>query len=1075
MHIRRYSIEKLASLVTVVAICLVLAGWYLDIAVLTSGLSGFPPMNPVAAITFLMAALALYQSGTLYRSASAGRTSQWITLSLAMAVVAIGALKLMVTDQWTSVDEWLFYEKLSAISRTLSGRMAHSTAVNFILLGLALFFQNIQLNKGSYLVIGLVIVLMFISSLALVGYLYQIQPLSEIIPYLPMPFNAACLFIMLGLGILWLIFKREKSHFLFSNSLGGRMARNLLPLAFFFPLLIGKLCLVLQSQIHFDYKFMVGLAVVGIIFIFSFLIYLNSYFLDKVDAERISQQQFLEAIAFTIPETVYVYVYDMASGKVIYTNREIATDLGYVNDATEPARQADWLMNFVHPEDSQIVEAHLRALAVAADKNAHIIEYRVKHKQGTDRWLSNRATVFARNAEGEVTQILGSIQDITSRKLDEEKINDLLQETQGINEELANSEEELRYSLKVMLELNRKVTERETSLAHAQRITKLGSWERDMITNLTLWSDQLYRNFGLEPGEVVARSKEFLSRVHPDDLIRVKETLAEADRTFRPYSIEFRMILPTGEVRTIYGRGDFIVNEKGEVAKIFGTCQDITERKQAEIALRESEDRYRKLVDLLPDTILLTHKGLIIYSNKAGIKMFGAKVPGQLLGSRFLTFVHPDYHEKALNTWQELILGKEKMPVEAKLVRLDHSELDAELSGVPLSNDGSKGSLLFIRDITERKRAVNALLHSEQFFKALFQNSSDFVQTINAEGRILYQSPTFYRLNGYQANEREGQSIFELIHPEQTAAARLFLQQLLENPAKSQSIQVKILHKDGHWRWIESTATNLLHEPVVKAMVLNNRDITERKLAEEQLKQQNHELRKINAELDRFVYRASHDLRAPLSSLLGLITITKMESSEETKAQYLQMMEKSIGKLDTFIQSIINYSRNARLEITGQPVDFQEMFEETFEDLKYMAQSGEIARQLSITGESPFFSDVFRLKIIFNNIISNAIRYSNPRIAAFIHIRITIDEQYAFIEFEDNGCGIAEESIDKIFEMFYRASQGNVGSGLGLYIVKEVVDTLHGKLQVHSQFGKGTTFQVKLPNLKVRQQVGVSD
>jgi signal transduction histidine kinase len=295
--------------------------------------------------------------------------------------------------------------------------------------------------------------------------------------------------------------------------------------------------------------------------------------------------------------------------------------------------------------------------------------------------------------------------------------------------------------------------------------------------------------------------------------------------------------------------------------------------------------------------------------------------------------------------------------------------------------------------------------------------------------------------------------------------AHLFFQQMLDKPGESVACQLRLCHKAGGLRWIEILGTNLLFEPVVGAIVLNTRDITERKLAEDRLRQQNEELLKINAELDRFVYRASHDLRAPLVSLLGLIDITKEEPDAATRGMYFQLMEKSISKLDTFIKGIIDHSRNARMEVTGQVINFESLVEEVWDELKYIQGSDRIRKELSITGDEVFSSDLFRLKIIFSNILSNAIRYSNPQVDSFVLIRVDIQAQESTIELEDNGFGIAEGSLDKIFEMFYRASEKNVGSGLGLYIVREAVQALKGTISVRSQLGKGTTFRVVLPSL----------
>jgi ligand-binding sensor domain-containing protein/nitrogen-specific signal transduction histidine kinase len=324
-----------------------------------------------------------------------------------------------------------------------------------------------------------------------------------------------------------------------------------------------------------------------------------------------------------------------------------------------------------------------------------------------------------------------------------------------------------------------------------------------------------------------------------------------------------------------------------------------------------------------------------------------------------------------------------------------------------------------------------------------------------------------YRIFGkpYGTDMPNYEEALQITAPEYRDLLHKTLQETIEHK-KSFEIEVRINTDDDKPCWLLINGKPIENsEGKVYKLIGIIMDNTGRKLAEEQLKHQNQELRKINAELDRFVYRASHDLRAPLSSLLGLIAIFKMETSEVVRARYLEMMEKSIGKLDAFIQSIISYSKNSRLEVSVEPIDFQELFDETFENFKYMERSELIDKKLTVVGESAFYSDPFRLKIIFNNLISNAIRYSNPSISSYIHITVVTEEQKVSIEFEDNGCGIAEESLDKVFEMFYRASETNVGSGLGLYIVKEVIQTLDGSIQVQSRLGRGTTFTIQLPNM----------
>jgi signal transduction histidine kinase len=218
--------------------------------------------------------------------------------------------------------------------------------------------------------------------------------------------------------------------------------------------------------------------------------------------------------------------------------------------------------------------------------------------------------------------------------------------------------------------------------------------------------------------------------------------------------------------------------------------------------------------------------------------------------------------------------------------------------------------------------------------------------------------------------------------------------------------------------------------------------------------------------LDRFVYSASHDLRAPLLSILGLINVTRIEKVEEEKTNCLNMMEKSIKKLDTFIQDIINYSRNKRLLINRDKIDFEALLNEVFKDLQYLKKSRSVERRIHVEANDEFYTDLRRLKIILYNIISNSIVYSATVREASVDVSVVVKGKFATIVVSDNGHGIPEIHIEKIFNMFYRASEEEAGSGLGLYLVKETIEMLEGNINVTSNTGRGATFTVTLPNLK---------
>lgn len=229
---------------------------------------------------------------------------------------------------------------------------------------------------------------------------------------------------------------------------------------------------------------------------------------------------------------------------------------------------------------------------------------------------------------------------------------------------------------------------------------------------------------------------------------------------------------------------------------------------------------------------------------------------------------------------------------------------------------------------------------------------------------------------------------------------------------------------------------------------------------------ENQELKTANYELDRFVYSTSHDLRAPLNSMLGLIEIAKDDTNEDQTREHLQMLKSSAKKLDGFICDILDYSRNSRMEVLIEEINFRTLLADVTENLKFIGDNNRTVEFIiDITGETSFYSDKSRIITILGNLISNAVRYQNSQIPnPFVRITIELSPVECRMAIEDNGIGISEEAHLKIFEMFYRVSQDSVGSGLGLYIVKEAVNKLNGEIKVQSETGVGTTFLIRIPN-----------
>lgn len=272
------------------------------------------------------------------------------------------------------------------------------------------------------------------------------------------------------------------------------------------------------------------------------------------------------------------------------------------------------------------------------------------------------------------------------------------------------------------------------------------------------------------------------------------------------------------------------------------------------------------------------------------------------------------------------------------------------------------------------------------------------------------------------------------------------------------TLAATIFFISGLWAYqLQKTTRNLIHQ-TNEITKLQNVEI------------QKAVLQQANIELDKFVYCVSHDLRAPLSSMQGVIEITEEETSDEVILLNLTLLKNSITKLDDFIQDLLEYSKNSRAEIKKSIVNMKEVLEEITCNLKYMkgGNNNKVEIRYIINDNAVCISDKSRINILLNNLISNAIRYQNPNtIQPFVEVKVDLSDTETGIVVRDNGVGISKENQQKIFDMFFRVSDNSTGTGLGLYIVKEIIDKLEGKIEVASEEGIGTTFAIKLPNNKL--------
>lgn len=371
----------------------------------------------------------------------------------------------------------------------------------------------------------------------------------------------------------------------------------------------------------------------------------------------------------------------------------------------------------------------------------------------------------------------------------------------------------------------------------------------------------------------------------------------------------------------------------------------------------------------------------------------------------------------------------------------------------------------------ERAQAERMLWERERRFHALMEHSADGIALLSAEGRILFTSHSENRILGYTAQERLGENALKLIHPDDQRRAGAIFREVARKDRNSVMVHLRYLARDGSWKWLECIATNLLNEPTVQGIVVNYRDISERKRAEEEIRRLNEELerRALERMKDEFVSVVSHELRTPLTAIrgaLGLLATGKLCQPTQTCQRMVAVGVANADRLVRLVNDILDLER-----IQAGAIPMQ----------KKVCQAGELMRQaadlMQVTAEShgvtltvaPYsaslWADPDRIMQVLINLLNNAIKFSPPGSTVALRAE-RIDHEIRF-EVKDEGRGIPAESLSRIFERFQQVdasdSREKGGTGLGLAICRSIVAQHGGRIWAESVLGRGSTFFFQLP------------
>ncbi len=585
---------------------------------------------------------------------------------------------------------------------------------------------------------------------------------------------------------------------------------------------------------------------------------------------------------------------------------------------------------------------------------------------------------------------------------------------------------------------------------------------------------------GLPDGTIGNSFDKYFSYVHPDDLPAVQEILSEGIRTLeKDKTAEYRLRKVDGTMLWVRSKGSAYCRPDGRVT-VFGTTSDLTERKQAEKDLKESEEKYRLVVDNIHEVIFVAQDDGIKYVNPGALEITGYS-DKEFMSKPFAEFIHPDDRELVLRNYLKRLKG-EFVPQGYAFRTLDRygGIRWAELKAFKISWEGRPATLNFLNDITERKQAEEALRTSEEKYRTVVENANEAI-VVAQDGMLKFVNRMDGKITGYSEQELTSRPFLELVYPEDRDMVVQRHLSRFKGDVSPSRYSFRLTAKNGSIRWVEIDA--VLIDWNGKPATLNFlSDITERKRSEQELQQANQDLKvaikqskeladlakKANDAKSEFLASMSHEIRTPLNGIIGMTGLLLDMDLNAEQREYTEIIRISGEVLLSLINNILDLSkieaRKLQLEILD--FDLRSTLKDTTDLLAIEAHEKGLELVCMVEPEVPSLlrGDPGRLRQILVNLGGNAVKFTAQ---GKIVIRACLeceDERNATIRFSvsDTGIGIPADRKDILFTPFTQVDGSTTrkygGTGLGLAISKQLAELMGGRIGAESQEGKGSTF-----------------
>ena len=595
-------------------------------------------------------------------------------------------------------------------------------------------------------------------------------------------------------------------------------------------------------------------------------------------------------------------------------------------------------------------------------------------------------------------------------------------------------------------EENKELTEKLNKFKYVAEEISDGLWDWDLLKKKLLVNTSWKNTLGFGSNEKVKVDGLWESLLHPEDKERAINELNEFVSAKIPkYDCVFRLRHKNKSYRWIRSKAILKYNSEGIPYSISGVHIDVTEQKKALLAIDASKKKYKALFQNSMVAICRSKidTGEISECNTQFLKLLRIETK-----ENFSISNHYYNPEERVGIIEELMEKGKIHSKELRIKRADGKLLWVSFSSVLYLQENTIESILI--DVTQNVEIQKIIKQNEVKYRILFENSlMGIVRENIATGEILDANQKFWEI--LVEKNKEGKKTIDYY-------TKSTDRQILMNSKKGdriENVELEMVRADGKHIWVLISTRLQVENNLAESVFV---DITQSKL-------NTIELQKVNFELDSFVYHSSHDLRSPLRSILGLVNIYRCEKNEYLKGQCIDRIEYSINKLDRLVHELLSISRNDRINDPFVDINFMVEVDHSVDNFYSSLNTSNLSLEKKIKQSVKFVSDLTRIKIILNNIISNAIKYrdTNKELSRII-IDIEVNMQEAVIKVIDNGEGISSDQIPRIFDMFHRSSDRSDGSGLGLYIVKNIVKKLNAQISVASEPDVETVFTVAIPN-----------